>query len=176
MCVNKGEKSLYFKLCKKEVVMVNAVSNPVQNNTYITAQKEVPTAFGPVSNSNNKPQKKAMDKLTQEQVYDPGLYNLGREMMEVSDPPRYRRRRGGFLQFLGRLTFITLAVCGAAVFARKKINTIKYTPLDIKPMKFKHKVAYVIAKLGDWTEETVKGIFKSGKTEAAAEKVAEEVK
>ena len=58
----------------------------------------------------------AMDKVSQEQMYNPGLYSMP-ELME----PEYHhpKKKGSFLGFLAKLALTGIVVCAAAIGIRK---------------------------------------------------------
>ena len=58
----------------------------------------------------------AMDKVSQEQLYNPGLYALP-ELLNPPPPPY--KKRGGFLNFLGKVLLTAIIVAGAAIGIRK---------------------------------------------------------
>lgn len=117
-----------------------------------------------VSGATTTPKKQitAMDKVSQEQLYDPGMYAL-RELM--GPPPEYRKK-GGFFKFLGKLVLTFAIVCAAAVGARKYIKPLAADALKLegKTAKdfagFGEKTKYYIAKFGDGVENTIKTIFQ----------------
>lgn len=102
----------------------------------------------------------AMDKVTQEQMYNPGLYALP----ELIGTPTYKRKNsGGFLGFLGRLVVFAALIAGAGVAARKWIGPIRDMYIAEKlpePVTLKTKIKYGIAKFGDWVDTSVKDFFK----------------
>ena len=103
----------------------------------------------------------AMDKITQEQLYNPGLYAV-KEIMTAPDP-RYRKSDGIIsktIRFIGNIVLLTAAVCGSAVLARNYSKAIKDVVLTNKlaeDAKFSEKFKYYTAKLA----ETVKTEFKN---------------
>jgi len=113
----------------------------------------------------------AMDKVSQEQLYDPGLYAL-RELME---PPPVYRKKNGFLRFLGNL-ILTAAVLGAvAVGARKYVKVINDVNLTQKlgeNAKTGERIKYKIAQFGEWVEKTVRKPFVTKAKDGAADGAA----
>ena len=108
-----------------------------------------------VSNISFKSAIGAMDKVSKEQLYNPGLYSI-QEIMDPTPPPY--KEKGGFLGFLGRLVLTAAIVLGVPLLARKKLNMIKDIPLDIKPAKeakIGEKIKFSIAKFGDWVDKTI---------------------
>lgn len=121
-----------------------------------------------VSNISGKKQIRAMDKVSQEKLYDPGLY----AMNELQMQPAYRRK-DTFLQFLSKVVLAGIVVTGGSVLARKYVSPIKAVELDVKPKKIGAKIKYYVAKLGDWTERNVAELFKSEKKEKAQKATAD---
>lgn len=95
---------------------------------------------------------RAMDKVSQEQIYSPGIYSM-QELMATERPP-YREKHG-FLKFLFKVAVATVVVGGAAAFGRKHIGTFKNIDLDVKPEKFGEKIKYQIARFGEFVNEKV---------------------
>jgi len=119
----------------------------------------------PVSNAAIGQNIRAMDRVPQEKLYSPGLYSIH----QMTAPPSYKQKDGGFLSFLGKLALFGIIICGSAVAAKKTvlkgIDISNELPKDTKPME---KTKYYIAKFGDWIETKLKNIFnKSEKTEKA---------
>ena len=109
----------------------------------------------PVSNISFKSAIGAMDKVTKEQLYDPGSYAL-REVLAPPPPPY--KEKGGFLGFLGRIVLTAAIVLGVPLLARKNIKAIKDIPLDIKPTKetkIFEKMKYRIAQFGEWVDKNI---------------------
>lgn len=102
----------------------------------------------------------AMDKVTQEQLYNPGLYAV-KEIMTSPDP-RPRSRDGIIsktIRFIGNIVLLTGAVCGSAVLARNHIKSIKDVILTDKlteDAKFGEKFKYYTAKLAEAVKEEFK--------------------
>ena len=108
---------------------------------------------------------RAMDKVTKEQMYDPGLY----AMRNLLDPPPPYKKEGGFFSFLGKLIVTAGIVCGGAVAARKLIPALKKETLDVtkdiaKEAKFVDKAKYYIAKFADKIENVAKTFVAKFKT------------
>ena len=57
-----------------------------------------------------------MDKVSQEQLYNPGLYALP-ELL--NPPPPVYKKRGGFLNFLAKVLFMAVVAGGIAIGIRK---------------------------------------------------------
>lgn len=106
----------------------------------------------------------AMDKVSQAQIYSPGAYS----MPQVMQRPVYRREKGGFGRFLGKVVLTAAAVFGGAVLARKNIKSIKNIDLASKEGG---KIKRFIAKLGDDVMSAAKKLFK--KAPKAAENAAD---
>lgn len=70
----------------------------------------------------------AMDKVTQEQLYNPGRYSQPIIIQAEPTP----RKKGGFLGFLGR-TVVALTVLGAAAICGRKFLMKDYKVLDVVP-------------------------------------------
>lgn len=95
----------------------------------------------------------AADRVSQEQLYSPGAYSTQELQYE-----RPRKRKGGFLGFLGKLAFTAVLVGGAAALGRTKLASLKDIDLKIKPgndTKVLEKAKYYIAGFGEWTNEKV---------------------
>lgn len=116
----------------------------------------------PVSNAAVGQNIRAMDRVPQEKLYSPGLYSLH----QMTAPPVYKEKDGGFLGFLGKLALLGILVCGSAVAAKKTVlkdvNLSVELPKEAKPME---KTKYYIAKFGDWIEKSIKNIIKKDKNE-----------
>lgn len=146
--------------------MVNAVSSSV------TGSSQTPTLSAMATSVIQQPHAKAKDKLTQEQLYDPGLYALQQEVYAATQEEPYQEKHK-FLKFLGKVVFVGIVACAAAYGARKKITSIKDMSIDKKlpeKSKLKTKIKYCIAKVGDWVEKTVKNIFKKEDAKPKVEK------
>lgn len=115
----------------------------------------------------------AMDKVSQEQLYSPGMYTS----QELMEPPVYREKKGGFISFLGKLVLTAAIVGGGAVAARKLIPALTKEHFDItgglpKESSIQGKAKYYLAKVADWIEEHTVGLIKKmkeGKAEEGAE-------
>lgn len=125
-------------------------------------------------------QPKAMDKVSQEQLYNPGLYAT----QELLESPHYREKKGSFLGFLGKLVLTAAVIGGVALGARKLIPSLNKDAINVadgikKDAGFGAKVKYYVAKLGDFVDEKIvtkiKNIF-SKKAEGNAAEAAEDVK
>lgn len=104
----------------------------------------------PLSSNNNSNNVRAMDKVSQEQLYSPGRYNVN----ELLEPPSYRRKHeGSFLGFLFKLALTVAAVGGVAAFARKKTSFAKFS-LD-NPKGFVKRIKVKFAKFGDFVNEKI---------------------
>lgn len=142
---------------------VTASNMPETFNVIDSADTTVNTTANPVH---------AMDKVTQEQMYNPGLYALP-EL--VNTKSSRRRRHGGFLGFLGRLVVLTALVSGAAVALRKG-TSLKYYDVKGKlpeELTLGTKIKCGVAKFGDWVSKFVKDFFhnpKKVKAKAEAKK------
>lgn len=114
----------------------------------------------------------AMDRVSQEQLYNPGVY--AQPVYVMQEPPR---KKGGFFNFLGKLILTAAVVCGGAVAARKFIkplgkDAINFGEKVAKEAKPMDKVKYHFAKATDYIEEKAvnlyqkaKGIFKKKEVE-----------
>lgn len=71
----------------------------------------------------------AMDKVSQEQMYNPGLYAMP-ELME--QPHHHNKKDGGFLGFLGKL-ILTALVVGAASIGIRKVLMKNYNAVEKLP-------------------------------------------
>lgn len=107
-------------------------------------------------------QVRAMDKVSQEQLYAPGMY----AMEELMEPPAYREKRGSFLGFLGKLVLTAAVVGGGAALLRN--HALKDFDITAKPTKISEYAKKWTAQLGDFVNEKIvaklKNIF-SKKTE-----------
>lgn len=105
----------------------------------------------------------AMDKITQEQLYNPGLYAV-KEIMTAPDP-RPRSRYGIIsktIRFIGNIVLLTATVCGSAVLARnhiKSINEVILTDKLADNAKFGEKFKYYTAKLAEAVKTEFKNLF-----------------
>lgn len=94
---------------------------------------------------------KTMDKVTQEQLYNPGLYAL-----QDLVPPQ-EKEKGGFVSFVAK-TIITLGlVGGAAIAARKFIPALKAINVSELPAEAGRltKAKYAFAKYTDKLNEGI---------------------
>ena len=99
----------------------------------------------------------AMDKVSSEQLYNPGLYSMP-ELMQP--PPRPYKERMSFLGFLGRLVLTAGVVFGAPLLARKYLKALSKESVDVtkglaKEAKPVEKLKYHIAKFGDWVDKNM---------------------
>lgn len=101
-----------------------------------------------VPQTNN--QVRAMDKVSQEQLYAPGMYAVE----ELMEPPHYREKHGSFLGFLGKLV-LTAAVIGGGAALLRKHSSFKTFDVDVKPEKIFDQAKYYFAKLGDFVNEKI---------------------
>lgn len=106
----------------------------------------------------------AMDKITQEQLYNPGLYAV-KEIMTSPDPRP--RSRDGFIsktiRFIGNIVLLSAAVCGSAVLARNYIKSIEKVNLTEKiaeKASLGDKFKYYTAKLGEKVKSEFNELFK----------------
>ncbi len=100
----------------------------------------------------------AMDKVTQEQLYNPGRYS---QPVIIQAEPVYREK-SSFLGFLGKLV-VTLTVLGAAAIGGRKLLMKDYKVLDKLPegAKFGEKAKNTFAKYTDFLyDNTVVKISK----------------
>ena len=116
-----------------------------------------------------------MDKVTQEQIYNPGLY--AQPVYAMQEPSR---KKGGFFSFLGKLILIAAVIGGGAVAARKFIKPMKKEALDVtnditSEASLGSKIKYHTAKAADYIEEKsvnlyekAKGILKKNDAEVKA--------
>lgn len=116
-----------------------------------------------VSSATSERKIRAMDKVTQEQLYDPGLY----AMQELYAPPSYREKHG-FLKFLSKIVLAAIVVGGGSILARKYVTPLNKANLDVtgevsKEAKFSIKAKYYFAKFADWTEKNTIGLFGRSK-------------
>ena len=110
---------------------------------------------------------RAMDKVTQEQLYNPGLYAL----QDLLAPPP-EKEKGGFISFLAK-TIITAGVVGGALVLAKKSIDPKFLEELEKDAKLIDKVKHYAAKSGEWVEDTAKVAY--GKLKDVFSKKAEPV-
>lgn len=97
----------------------------------------------------------AMDKVSKEQLYSPGLYSMP-ELMQP--PPRPYKEHMTFLGFLGRLVLTAAIVLGGPLLARKNIKAIKDIPLEVKlskDAKFVEKAKFQLARFGEWVDKNI---------------------
>lgn len=106
----------------------------------------------PSTNSSNV---RAMDKVSQEQLYSPGLYNVN----ELLEPPHRHREQGSFLGFLFKVALATAIVGGVAAFARKKTSFADFSLENPKGLVRRIKVKF--AQFGDFVNNKILSkIFK----------------
>lgn len=105
----------------------------------------------------------AMDKITQEQLYNPGLYAV-KEIMTSPDPKP--RSRDGIIsktiRFIGNIVLLTTAVCGSAVLASnyaKPIQEVKLAEKLADNAKLGEKFKYYTAKLAEAVKSEFKNLF-----------------
>lgn len=111
-----------------------------------------------------------MDKVTQEQMYNPGLY--AQPVYVMQEP---KRKKGGFFRFLGNLILAAAIIGGGAVAVRKFIKPMKKEVFDVTNdltseanlgAKIKHHTAKVADKIEEKAVniyEKVKDVFKTKK-------------
>lgn len=105
-----------------------------------------------VSASTNVNQIHATDKVSQEQLSNPGLYS-GPQIIVVDQP---QRKRTTFLGFLTKLAFTAAVIGGVACLGKRKLSSLQEALANGKPEKgIGKKVKYYIAKLGDWVDEKI---------------------
>lgn len=111
----------------------------------------------------------AMDKVSKEQLYNPGLYALQNDLLLQPHPPR--DRGVSFLGFLGRLVLTAGIVLGAPLLARKHLKMIRNVDLEqklAKDAKFIDKGKYHLAKFGEWVDKNILGKLKSAMADSAS--------
>lgn len=143
-----------ISMCLTEgiLTMVTSVSNATNaQNSSFTPAKQIG----------------AMDKVTQEQLYAPGIYAMKQYIAEEEKP--YKEKHG-FLRFLGKIVLTVAVISGGAVAARKFIPKLKKENFDIskgldEKAKFGDKAKFYLAKFADWIEGGFKGIFSKTKNE-----------
>lgn len=94
-------------------------------------------------------QVRAMDKVSQEQLYAPGMYSVE----ELMEPPHYREKNGGFLGFLGNLALTTIIVAGGSALLRK--HALSKIDIVNKPEKLTEQAKFYIAKIGEYVNEKI---------------------
>jgi len=99
----------------------------------------------------------AMDKVSKEQLYSPGLYAIP-ELMQPA--PRPYKEHMTFLGFLGRLVLTAAVVLGGPLLARKKINAFSKESIDVtqdlaKGAKIGERLKYHVAKFGEWVDKNM---------------------
>lgn len=107
-----------------------------------------------VASSTGTSQVNAMDKVSQEQLYNPGLYAMQEVMPEYAS----KKKKHSFLGFLAKTALTAVVVGGAACLGRKKIGALKDIDLSAKPLKeakIGEKIKYGIAKFGEWVDTKV---------------------
>ena len=97
---------------------------------------------------------RAMDRVSQEQLYSPGAYTI-QEIMAFSEPPR---KKQSFLGFLTKLVVGAAVIGGMAIGARKYIPALSKTSIDVAKgletdAKLLDKVKYYFAKYTDKLDE-----------------------
>lgn len=92
----------------------------------------------------------AMDKVTQEQLYQPGLY----AMEELGLTHHHHKKKGGFLRFLGKVLLTAIIVCGATIGV-KKVLMEGYSPPQGGPQGIGQKIQYHFAKCADWLYDNI---------------------
>lgn len=117
----------------------------------------------------------AMDKVSPEQLNSYGTYSMP-DMAPAHSP---KKKKGGFLGFLGKLILTAAVVGGALVGARKFLPAVKNASTELAEgakLTFGKKLSYYTAKSGDAVEKAVvggynaiKGWFTKAKPEAAPE-------
>lgn len=119
-------------------------------------------------------QPKAMDKVSQEQLYNPGLYAT----QELLESPHYREKKGSFLGFLGKLVLTAAVIGGGAALLRK--HALNGFDVTAKPTKISEYAKKWTAQLGDFVNEKIvtkiKNIFPKKAEGDAAKAAAEDVK
>ncbi len=109
----------------------------------------------------------AMDRVSQEQLYSPGLYALPQVMADIQPP--HRKKDGGFLGFIGKLILLTAAVGGGAVALRKtalkNITVLEKMPEGSKKLAV---AKNYVAKFADWVETSTKKLIPHKKTVSEA--------
>lgn len=90
---------------------------------------------------------KALDKVSKEQLYDPGLYAI----QELLDPPRPAyKTKGGFMSFLGKVLLTAVVFGGAAIGIRKVLmNDYKVLEKLADNAKTGEKIKNTFAKYTD---------------------------
>src|SRR5574344_1407623 len=80
------------------------------------------------SQSQMQSQKKigAMDKVPQQRLYDPGLYQLTKELQQ---PIKYEQKNTGFFGFVGKLVVGTIILGATAGLTRKYTSLSKSTTI-----------------------------------------------
>lgn len=86
-----------------------------------------------VTNAPLNGQVRAMDKVSKEQLYSPGLYTMP-ELMELEH--HHHEKQGSFLGFLGKL-ILTAAVIGAGAITIRKTLMDDYKVIDSIDSKVK---------------------------------------
>lgn len=111
-------------------------------------------------------QPNAMDVVTKEQLYSPGLY-ASPDTFESSQP---KKKKSGFLGFIAKVAIAAAVVGGGAAIARThwlgEVNIAKGAEGD---PSLTGKAKYYIAKLGEWVNTKVAGIAEKFKKKDPAE-------
>jgi len=121
----------------------------------------------------------AMDKVSKEKLYDPGLYSqamaeIRRDKREDQQQrqPRYRYREPmSFMGFIGRLVLTAGIVLGVPLLARKHVSKIKNIDLtqELAPKtKLVQRMEYYTAKVGDWVDKNMLQKISSKEVKAEA--------
>jgi len=101
----------------------------------------------------------AMDRIPQEKLYSPGLYSIH----QMTAPPPYKEKDGGFLGFLGKLVLTAAIICGGAVLAKKTALKSFDVEKVTKESGKLDKIKKFIYNFGDKVEEKAKKIIDSVK-------------
>lgn len=106
------------------------------------------------SQSQMQSQKKigAMDKVPQQRLYDPGLYQLTKELQQ---PIKYEQKNTGFFGFVGKLVVGTI-ILGATAGLTRKYTSLSKLDLSAKAEKglVKH-LKYYWAKTGEFVNSKI---------------------
>ena len=120
----------------------------------------------------------AMDKITQEQLYEPGAYTvkelLGPPLVDERVSSKKSTNDGGFLGFLCKTALLAGAVCLLTGLARVHTDFSKVSvKLEDKPVSLLGQIKYYMALLGDKVDKTIVNLFQ--KSEKAAEEAASDI-